>query len=240
MLLAAVQGQAAWYLKIEGVPGELKEGRLAGWTPIQSAGALACLPVNPTNQTTGPVALQCEVRKAFDVTSPLLLQQCGRGEPLRRVTLAYVVAEPSATQFRLTLENALVSSLTQDRSNAPSAEVQEVITFAFDKLEMTSFDLDTYGGVAGGLSALIDQTTSEGSLRTRPPLQLTLSRPPGHPGVLATWPAEKGHRYQIHSRTAFSQPWQKLAESTASTTGPMTQSLPINAPSFFMRVEEVD
>src|SRR5580765_5564416 len=61
-----------WFLKIDGVPGVLTEGRFAGWTPVLSAGALVC---RPTNGAPGPASFTCEVRKSFDRISPALLQR---------------------------------------------------------------------------------------------------------------------------------------------------------------------
>jgi type VI protein secretion system component Hcp len=239
LVLASGESRAAWYLKIDGVPGELTQGRFAGWTSVKTAGALVCLPVNPTNQTTGPASFSCEVRKAFDRTSPALLQQCGLGTSFRRVTLAYVLTQPQATQYRLTLDNVFVSSVAQDRStNSP--ENQEVIRFTFDKIEMACFDLDANGGTTGGLTGLFDQTTAQGALKTRPPFQVTATRERSSPGVLLTWPAERGHGYTVYVGSANGGVWKTTNGGTATADGPLSLFLPTDEPHLLMRVEETD
>jgi type VI protein secretion system component Hcp len=229
LLLAASQVRAdAWFLKIE---NELN------WISIQTTGVLACRPLNPTNQTLGAAAFGFEIRKALDRASPVLLQKCGLGQPLSRVTLAFILTEPQATQYRFTLTNVFVSFFGQGGStNSPE---QEVIHFTFDKLEMAWFDLAPNGGTAGGLTAWLNQPTSESGLKARPPFLVTLTRPRGS-GVQVNWPAEGGHRYQVLTRATLTGPWTRLAETTAAADGPMSQVLPNDVPSLFLRVEEID
>jgi type VI protein secretion system component Hcp len=232
LFAAASQSRADnWFLKID---NELN------WIPIKTAGVLACRPLNSTNQTLGPAAFAFEIRKALDRTSPVLLQKCGLGQPLGRVTLAYILTEPQATQYRFTLTNVFVSSFNQSGpTNSSASGEQEVIQFRFDKIEMAWFDLAPNGGTAGGLTSWLNQPTSESGLKSRPPFLVTLTRPRG-PGVQVNWPAEGGHRYQILTRIALAGPWTRLAETTASTDGPMHQVLPNDVPSLFLRVEEID
>lgn len=240
--LLAPDGSRAgeWFLKIDGVPGEVTAGRFAGWTRVASAGALVCLPVNSTNATAGPAAFSCEVLKDFDRLSPWLLQTCGRGETNRRVTLACVLTNPAAIH-RLTLGNARVASVGQERTNSsPEARQSERVAFAFDQIEMACLDLDAGGGTTGGLTGLFDQTTGQGGWKTRPPFRVSIARQSGIPGVTVTWPAENGHRYHILSRATVNEPWQRLAEATASADGLMSEFLPAAAPALFMRVDEVD
>lgn len=230
-----------WYLKIDGVPGELTEGRFAGWTPVKTAGALVCLPVNPTNQTAGPVSFSFEVRKAIDRTSPLLLQKCGLGEPLNRVTLAYVLTQPQATLYRFTLDNAFVASLAQNAStNTPATMELEAVDLTFAKIEVACFELDANGGTAGGLTALFDQTTGQGGLKTRPPFGVTVARQNGRAGVLVTWPAERGHRYEVRSGSANGGEWETAGSATAQADGDLSLFLPDDEPHLLMRVEEID
>lgn len=241
-LLAPGAGRAdEWFLKIDGVPGELTEGRFAGWTPVKTAGGLVSLPVNPTNGTAGTASLSCEVRKAFDRTSPALLQKCGLGEPFRRVTLAFVLTQPQATQYRFTLDNAFVSSVTQNApTNSSETMEQEVIRFTFDKIEMACFELDANGGTTGGLTGLFDQTTSQGALKTRPPFRVIATRQRGSPGVLLTWTAERGHGYTVYVGSANGGVWKTSGGATATADGPLSLFVPMDEPHLLMRVEETD
>jgi len=229
-----------WFLKIDGVPGQLTEGRFAGWTPVQSVGGLVRVPLDPTNGVAGPASFSCEVRKAFDLISPALIQKCGQGQPFRRVSLAYVLTQPGAAQYRITLDNAFVSSVGQDGSrNSPEGE-KETVHFTFDTIELTHFELDASGGTTGGLTALFNQTTGQGQLKSRPLFRAIVTRQDGRAGVLVTWPGEEGHRYQILASAALGRPWTKLIEHTASEDGPAGVFVPTEMLALFMRVEEVD
>src|SRR5262249_20613571 len=105
-LAPCVSRAEEWFLKIDGVPGAS-----AGWTPIQSAGALVCVASNDTNGNSP--AFFCEIRKTIDCTSPWLLQTCGSGETNRRVTLTCKLTQPKATLHRITLDNVRVASVCQ-------------------------------------------------------------------------------------------------------------------------------
>lgn len=232
MLLTAGETLAdEWFLKID---NDLN------WIPVKTAGVLACRPVNPTNQASGPATFAFEIRKALDRSSPVLLQKSGLGQPISRVTLAYILTQPRATQYRFTLTDVFVSSMDQNASTNSPASVEETIQFTFDKIEMAWFELAANGGTAGGLTAWIDQTSGQAGLKPRAPFLVALTRPRGGPGVQLTWPAEAGHRYQVLTRAALNDEWTRLAESTAPADGPMNHLLPIDAPSLFMRVEEID
>lgn len=229
-----------WFLKIDGVPGMLTEGRFAGWTRVQSIGALVCLPRNSTNESFGPAAFACEVRKAFDRTSPALLQSSGKGEPYPRVTLACVLTLPRPMLYRITLDNAFVASVRQEGMSVPDTVELERIDFCFEKIEVACLDLDASGGTTAGLTARFDQATGAGDLKTRPPFQVTVARQNGRPGVMLTWPAERGHRYEIRVGTANGGVWKTSNFLTASADGPLSQFLPTDSPNLLMRVDEVD
>ncbi|HEX5218564.1 MAG TPA: type VI secretion system tube protein Hcp [Verrucomicrobiae bacterium] len=230
LFFAANQSRAdGWFLRID---NELN------WIPIQTAGVLAGRPLNPTNQTLGGPAFDFEIRKALDRASPLLLQKCALSQPLNRVTLAYILTKPQATQYRFTLTNVFVSSFNQGASSDSSEP--ETIHIRFDKLELAWFDLAPNGGTAGGLTAWLNQPTGEGGLKSRPPFLVTLTQLRGGPGVQVSWPAQAGHRYQILTRSTLDGPWTRLAETTATVDGPMSQVLSNDLPSLFLRVEEID
>jgi len=236
MLLTFGQGRAAWYAKFDGVDGELTEGQFAGWTSVQSVGALVSRS-DPTNAAS----FSCEIQKALDRTSPALLQRCAEGEPSQRVTFAWVLTQPPATQYRITLENVRVSSVAHNgSSSSPETVAPETVALTFDKVEVACFELDASGRTTGGLTALFDQTTGQGRLKTRPPFRATITRQDGRSGALVTWPAESGHRYRIFGRATLGHPWTRLAELTATEDGPSTHFVPTDAPVLLMRVEEIE
>lgn len=232
---------AAVYMKIKDLPGEVTSGPYAGWTEVHAAGTRTFLPVDPTNHTAGPAVLSCELQKAFDGTSPLLLQKCALGERLPRVTLDYTLPQPQATRLRITLTNVLITSVNQETpTNAPSTEGRESVRLNFDRIELACLEPDSRGGVAGGLTGFFDQPTQEGGLKSRPPFRLTVSRVAGTSGLQVTWPAEGGHRYRLLSRAPADGSWAPVLEASATADGPLTRPLPIALPSLFLRVEEID
>lgn len=233
--------RAAVYMKIKDLPGDVTSGPYAGWTEIHTAGTRTFLPVDPTNNTAGPAALSCELQKAFDGTSPLLLQKCALGERLPRVTLDYTLPQPQATRLRIILTNVLVTSVRQETpTNAPSTEGRESVRLNFDRIELACLEPDSRGGVAGGLTGFFDPPTQQGGLKARPSFQLTVTRAPGTSGLQVTWPAEGGHRYRLLSRAPADGSWAPVLEASASADGPLTQRLPIALPSLLLRVEEID
>jgi type VI protein secretion system component Hcp len=240
--LASSQAHAGqWYLKLDDVPGELTEGVLAGWSPLQSAGTLVRLPVDPDNGNAGLPSFSFEFVKVFDRTSPSLIQSLGSNEPYRRVSLAYVLMQPAAAQYRITFDNVFVTSVKQEALYDPLEAVsREKVTFRFDRMEMACFELAPDGGTVGGLTGVFDQTTGEGGLKTRPPFTAIISRQDGRFGVMVTWPAEVGHRYHVLGGTATGKPWTKLLEFTATEDGPTTQFIAMEEPVLLMRVVEVD
>jgi hypothetical protein len=158
------------------------------------------------------------------------------------VTLACVLTQPRPGLYRITLDNAFVSSMGQegDRSS-PGTGKKETVKFRFEKIEMAWLDLDPNGGTTGGLTARFDQTTGAGDLRTRPPFRVTIARQNGRSGVLVTWPAERGHRYQLYTGSANGGVWKTSDGGRwAPEDGPMSQFLPTDAPDLLMRVEEVE
>ena len=88
---------------------------------------------------TEPVAVSgIRITKLPDRASPLLLQTCGAGTVIPRVTLAW--QDAAGTVFRITLENALVSSIQTSRpadAPAPASSLTPRAgqpTLAFSKL----------------------------------------------------------------------------------------------------------
>ena len=226
-----------WYLKIG---GSSPESDFTNTTLIHNTGALRNVSNNNTSTGTGATTFACEVRKAFDHLSPVLLQSCGSATPFPRVTLACVLSQPRPMLYRITLDNVFVASVSEEGRSAGDTVGLEKIQFTFDKIEVACLDLDGNSGIAGGLVARFDQTTGAGDLRTRPPLRMTIARPNGQQGVLVTWPAERGHRYALRVSGTIDGVWKTTNFLTATEDGPVSLMLPADEPQGFMRVEEVD
>jgi type VI protein secretion system component Hcp len=239
-LLAVSESRAGeWFMKVAGVPGQITEGPRAGWTPVKMVTAIVTRPTT-TNGLTEPATFSCKVTKSIDCLSPLLAQSCATGQIHQPVTFTYVVTNPGSVPFRLTLNAALVASMRQTSPAAPEEDPQEEVEFRFNKVEWAALDFDSSGGLTGGLTALFDQSTGEGALKTRLPLRATIARQAGRPGLLVTWPVEGGHRYRILSCETGGGVWKTLLEKTASEDGNTSEFIPVNAPILLMRVEEVE
>ena len=228
-------GADEWFMKIEGIKGESTHERLRDWTRLQSVSTIVQRP------SDGPTTFSCEVKKAFDVSSPALLQSCGKGEHHRRATLAYVLTKPGATQYRIAFENVMVASLAQNGPGTGTDGIPgETLSLSFQKIEWNCLTLDESGGNTGGLTAVIDAASGEGRLKPRRPFRASVERQEGRSGVLVTTPVEAGHRYQIFSRPSFGQAWTVLTEFTATEDGDSSQFIPMSVPTLFLRVEEAD
>jgi type VI protein secretion system component Hcp len=228
-----------WFLKIDGVRGELTEGRFAGWTAVKSAGALVSLP--GTNTPSGQASFSCEVWKAFDGISPALLQRCGDGASFGRVTLACMVSQPQPVLHRITMENAFVSSVVHAgaRSSSETNECERT-SLNFQKIEFTTIGMHDNGGANGGLTARFDGAVGTGDLRTRPPLRVTASRDSGRPGMWLTWLAERGHHYVVRVGGSNGGIWKTTDFPTPEVDGPVRHFLSGAEADLLMRVEEVD
>lgn len=230
-----------WYMKIEGIPGELTEGPFKGWSRLTSVGNFVSHAGVQESPTPGNTYLGCSVSKEPDRMSPKLLESCGKGDVRRRVSISFVPTTPPATQYRITLEDVMVSSFNQESSKNPkSSTPSEHLSLNFTKIEWACLSVDELGGNTGGLTALFDSVSGEGRLKTRRPFRATIGRAAGTPGLVVTCPVEKGHRYRILSSPSAGKPWQTLLEFTADADGDTRQFVPSATPSLLLRVEEID
>lgn len=159
----------------------------------------------------------------------------------RRLNL--VCAPTNGVQYRLALDAVRIGSIRhQTSTNAPAREPEELVLVQFSSgnIEMSRVDVDGDGGVTGGLTAVFDPSTGDGTLKPRLPFRATITHEKGRAGVLVHWPAEKGHRYRIQSRAAFDQPWRSVVTYTGLEDGIASQFVATPTPALFLRVEEVD
>lgn len=241
LLLPEASRADDWYIKIEGIPGELTEGPFKGWSRLTSVSSMMSRAGDLGSPTPGGTHLACAVSKEPDRMSPKLMETCASGDIRRRVSLSFVPTTPPATRYRITLEDVMISSFNQAFSNEPGASApSEQISLNFTKIEWACLSVDDAGGNTGGLTALYDGVSGVGSLKTRRPFRATIGRAAGTPGLMVTCPVEKGHRYRILSSPSAGQPWKTLLEFTAEADGDSSQFVPSAMPSLLLRVEEID
>ena len=241
LLLPEASRADDWYIKIEGIPGELTAGPFKGWSRLTSVGSMVSRAGVLGSPASGSTDLACFVSKELDRMSPKLMEACASGDIRRRVSISFVPTTPPATRYRITLEDVMISSFGQAFSNDPGASApSEQMSLNFTKIEWACLAVDSVGGNTGGLTALFDRVSGEGSLKTRRPFRATINRAAGVAGLMVTCPVEKGHRYRILSSPSAGKPWQMLLEFTAEADGDSTQFVPSAMPSLLLRVEEID
>lgn len=235
-------GQAradTWFLKIDGIPGVREEPGLPGWTVVLDLNAGAVVSINPTNSVPGAPVFACEIRKAIDRLSPLLMQGCATGQIYPRLSLAS--APTNGVQRRITLESVRIASIEQ-RSSTNQSGPEEVVQIQFSSgvVEFACLDADSNGGITGGLTAVFNPSTGEGKLKPRLPFRASITDDRGRAGVLIRWPAELGHRYRIWSRAKLGEPWRAVVTYTGLEDGPASYFMATTAPLQLLRIEEVD
>jgi type VI protein secretion system component Hcp len=242
MVLAASEACAGkWYLKIDGLPAATDEPGPPGWTVVLDVNGRVDLPIDPTNRTPGAPVFACEIRKAIDSLSPLLMQGCATGQVFRRLNLA---SEPTnGVQYRIVLDSVRIASLAhQATTNATGPTLEETVRIHFEtgKVEMARLEVNNRGGATGGLTAVFNPATGEGQLKPRLPFRANITRESGQPGLQIRWPAEAGHRYRILSRASLDAPWNTVTTYTGLEDGPASYFLATPTPTLFLSVEEVD
>ena len=233
LVLVAMTGAARAtdvYLKLEGISGEISEGRFAGWTQLHSANAAVIVPAAVPPAPASPAVFGLSVLKALDKSTPDLVVKCASGEHIPRLSLVFVEGENR--YLRVTLQDVLVSSIAMQGESTPPIEE---VSFTFQKIEWSDTDGD---GNDAGLTATFDTTTQTGATKLRVPFRATLDRSPN--GILLlTCPVESGHTYRIRSNATLNGPWQTVSEFTADIDGIVEQSLRITGQALFYSVEEV-
>ncbi len=224
--------EAAAYMKIEGIPGDVTSGRFKGWIQCDSVGHDSSATVDPLGGFINHQTFI--VRKRIDKASPLLMKTCGDGTGLGRVTIAWVDA---AALFRVSFGDVLISSFQQ---SAPEGQPPaDAVSFTYQKIEWTCAALDGAGSVAGGLTTTFDASTQQGEMKIRPPFRASLQRT--REGLLFTCPVEKGHRYRLVSSSSFAGVWDSRAEFIAELDGEFSQFVPGQVGgALFLKLEEVE
>jgi type VI protein secretion system component Hcp len=240
--LAASEARAGkWHLKIDGLPAATDEPGPPGWTVVLDVNGHVDLPINPTNHTPGAPVFACQIRKAIDSLSPLLMQGCATGQVFRRLNLASVPT--NGVQYRIVLDSVRIASLAQQTTtNGSGPTLQETVQLQFQsgKIEMARLEVNDRGGATGGLTAVFDPSTGEGKLKSRVPFRANITRESGQPGLQIRWPAEAGHRYRLLSQAGLDEPWKTLTTYTGLEDGPASYFLATPTPTLFLCVEEVD
>ena len=138
LLLPEASRADDWYIKIEGIPGELTAGPFKGWSRLTSVSGMMSRAGVPGSPTPGRTDLACAVGKAPDRMSPKLMETCANGDIRRRVSISFVPTTPPATRYRITLEDVKISSYNQGFSSNPGDPApSEQVSLNFTKIEFS-------------------------------------------------------------------------------------------------------
>jgi type VI protein secretion system component Hcp len=233
LLAMAIEVRAGVYLKMDGIPGEIADGRFAGWTQLRSATASLVVPeIVPPATTPGPTVFGIEVSKAPDRSTPELTVRCVSAQVIPRVTVAFI--DGQTAYLRLTLRDVLITEVSlQGRDSGET----ETVSFTYQKIEWSTTDRE---GNGSGLTAAFDINLQAGITKPRLPFRATLGPGAGGGDLHLTCPVEAGHTYRVRSNATLTGPWQTVSEFTPDTDGTVDQVIRLSGGALFLRVEEVE
>ena len=182
--------------------------------------------------------LQLHLEKATDATSPLLLEHCGKGTPIPRVTV--IRRDASGLQLRISLENALVRRL-ELKSDTPEIPLPtDLILLESDRIEWSWFGPDGAQLLQGGDGTRLDTAAQTVEQRRYPPFQARLTTTAALRSLVLTCPVERGRSYRVMGNRTVGGPWEPLDRFTAEADGIVERTLATTPDALFLRVEALD
>jgi hypothetical protein len=182
--------------------------------------------------------LQLHLEKPTDATSPLLLQHCGNGTPIRRVTV--IRRDASGLQLRITLEDAQVRRLEVGSGTAENPLPTDQITLESNRVEWSWFGPDGAHVLHGGDGTQVDTATQTVLQRRYPPFRLRLHTAAASRSLILTCPVEKGRSYAVSGSREAGRAWETLDRFTAEADGVIERTVANTADTLFLRVEALD
>ncbi len=182
--------------------------------------------------------LKLHLEKPTDATSPLLLEQCGKGTPIRRVTV--IRQDASGLQLRITLENAQVRRLELSSETPETGLPTDHIVLESDRVEWSWFGADGAQVLHGGEGTRVDTATQTVEQRRYPPFQARLTTTAALRSLILTCPVEQGRNYRVMGTRTVGGPWEPLDRFTAEADGVLERTVPNTTDALFLRVEALD
>lgn len=178
--------------------------------------------------------------KRPDKSSPLLLQACGAGTPIKRVTFAW--RDHDGTSYRVTLEDVLVSSFTMATDSSTPPQPLETCDLHFTKIEWSWFGAEGAENYLGGIGTRFEIPAQQATERNYEPFQARVDRLPNQarPTLLLTCAVQKGRTYRISASSALTGEWNKLEDFTALEDGKVERAIAQDTTRLFLRVEALD
>ena len=149
-MLVPGAAQAAIYMNVDGIEGDVTAKGHEGWIEVVSVGYgfnrnIGGSTSGGARETGTPSVSEVKVLKNIDISTPRLLTEAVIGQAIRTVTIHFVNTggtEPHVF-FELVLSDTLVSAIRH--SFQPDGEMVESLNLNFTKIEWKLFPIDNKG-----------------------------------------------------------------------------------------------
>ena len=161
VLSMLVGGQAAAFVKYDGIDGESKDSNHDKWIDVLSIDWGASMPVPPpqrqrVRRRAGPVLRDMTLTLEYDKASPKLQEKCLKGEIIPKLEIEHttspgdLVGGKPQTYLKYELTNVLVTSFDINASGNDEAGPPTVImSNNFEEIKVTYTEFDRTGGDMG-------------------------------------------------------------------------------------------
>jgi type VI protein secretion system component Hcp len=229
----ACRGETQIFLRLQGITGSAADTNHPSWMEVQSADVSH---VNASARGAPAFADLCFSR-TIDSASPPLALKCAQGSVLANGTVDFMEANSAQARYlRLHLTNIYVTFLRQNASDTAPHEFLCLAPQIF-AWNYTHYKPDN-GLPAAYAFSLWDSAAFIGKMGTNAPA-FVMSGIRKTNGVQLTWAVTAGHTYRIFGVSALQQPFQPVAQVTASFTGNTNYYFTPSSPAMFYTVEEL-
>ena len=153
LLIIPLSANAAIFMFIEGVPGDVTDANYKDWIEVFSVQESMTNTIDlASGQTAGRAKLlDTAINKVLDRTSPVLRQQLTLGRSLQEVIIAVTTSTTSGRvdYFRLRYTDVLLTSISMQGSDAVDSVPSEDVSFTFSRVEWTYTPIDNKTGAPG-------------------------------------------------------------------------------------------
>jgi type VI protein secretion system component Hcp len=222
----AVRAASGVFMKVEGVEA---------WLAVTSATS-EFLPATASAPAATTVV---RVSKFADQSTPVLLQACGGGALVQRVTLAW--RDDEGTRFRITMDGVSVESVAVRQKEGTETRVLEEYTMHCRVVEWSWFAAGGAETTTGGDGLRFDAAQQLATVRRHVPFRARLESGGGAGRPLRlTCPVERGRTYRILASYALDGRWESIGQFTAAEDGEIAREISTQPGRLFLRVEAVD
>jgi type VI protein secretion system component Hcp len=219
------------YLRLQGITGVSADTNHLGWMDVQS-GTVAALAFTTGHPNFGDLCYS----KLVDSASPALAFNCAKGNLIANGTVDFTDVTPSQARYlRLNLTNIFLTAVHQS-GDGQKVEESLCLSPQIYSWNYTQFR-STNGLPAGRLFSQWDMLANNGALGTTTPALITTGIRNSN-GVELDWTAKAGQAYGIFAVPALNQPFQLVAQFTATNDGNTNYTfVPVSSAMFYTVLE---